>query len=133
MPRLTTEQIKHLDQIMDERFAREMAEINAIAARSRDERRQGMLAGASIDWLDKALTDVALEADYAVVRQDVEDVRDIIAARRRMAAGTYGTCIDCGVVIMHARLLAYPTAKRCIECQRVHEQGKLADAGRRMA
>jgi RNA polymerase-binding protein DksA len=129
MTRLTPEQISHLTGLMDERFAREMEEISAVAARSRDERRQEILAGRPADHVDAALAEIALAADYAVVRQDVEDVRDIIAARKRLSAGEYGICTDCGEEIAYERLLAYPTAKRCIDCQRLYEQQKAAREG----
>lgn len=132
MARLTTAQIRHLIAMMDERFAREMDEINAVAARSHDERSQELLAGRPADHLDAALADVTLAADYAVVRQDVEDVRDILAARRRLAAGRYGVCVDCDEDIGYARLRAYPTAKRCIDCQRAHEDQTAARLGLRM-
>lgn len=131
MAKLTAEQLRRLDQIMGERFTREMEEINAIAARSRDEQGQVLQAGDPPDRLDKALADVALEADYAIVQKDVQDVRDIVSARRRMAAGTYGICVDCGEQIGHERLLAYPTAKRCIGCQREYEQSKAMGETRR--
>lgn len=121
MAKLTTKQIERLRALMDKRFVREMQEIHAVAARSRDERAQELLAGRPADELDAALAEVTLASDYAVVRQDVEDVRDILAARRRLAAGQYGVCTDCGDAIPYRRLLAYPTAKRCIDCQRERE------------
>ncbi|MEO8838915.1 MAG: TraR/DksA C4-type zinc finger protein, partial [Herbaspirillum sp.] len=49
------------------------------------------------------------------------ELQDILTAEARLAAGTYGTCIDCEEPIPHARLVTYPTAKRCIRCQRIHE------------
>jgi RNA polymerase-binding transcription factor DksA len=131
MPRLTPEQIDHLSRRMDERWAREMTEISEVAKRSRDERGQEALTGRAADPIDEALTEIASSADYAIVRQDIEDVRDIAAARRRIAAGTYGTCADCGGEIGYERLCAYPTAKRCIRCQREHERGKALGEGRR--
>ena len=130
MSNLTPEQIKHLSRLMDERWAREIEEISAVAARSRDERRQEVIAGRAADRLDEALAEVARSTDYAIVRQDIEDVRDILAARKRLAAGTYGVCTDCGAEIDYERLLAYPTAKRCIGCQREHERQKALQQGR---
>lgn len=124
MNRLTPKQVQHLAGLMDERYAREMEEINAIVARSRDERRRELSTARPADELDAALAEISLASDYAVVRQDVEDVRDIIAARKRMAADRYGICIDCDELIAYERLLAYPTAKRCIGCQREHEERK---------
>lgn len=129
MSRLSAQQIQYLTEMMDERFAREMEEISAVAARSRDERAQERLAGRPADQLDAALAEMALAADYAVVVQDVQDVRDIIAARRRLASGEYGICSVCGKDIGYRRLQAYPTAKRCIDCQRLYESQK-AERGR---
>lgn len=120
MATLTQEQIRHLSTLMDERFAREREEIRVIMKRTHDEREEDVPA----DWVDAALAETTLASDDAVVNQDVKDVRDILAARDRLSAGAYGTCIDCGDGIGYERLLAYPTAKRCIHCQRLYEQGK---------
>lgn len=120
MATLTSEQIGHLTRLMDERLAREIDEIRAVRNRMRDEREEG----APGDWMDAASTNATLASDDAVIDQDAADVRDIIAARERLSAGTYGTCTDCGEAIAYERLLAYPTAKRCIHCQRLYEQGK---------
>jgi RNA polymerase-binding transcription factor DksA len=120
MPSLSTQQIQHLTELMDQRYEREMKEIGSVVARSRDEQRQEIIVRPS-DLLDAALAEMTLAADYAVVRQDVQDVRDIIAARRRLAAGTYGVCVDCDEDIAYERLEAYPTAKRCIGCQQTRE------------
>lgn len=118
MATLTQQQIKHLSELMDVRFAREIEEIRAVSERTRGERDEGIPA----DWIDAALVEATLAADDAVFNQDVQDVRDIKAARERLSAGTYGICTDCGAPIAYERLLAYPTAKRCIHCQRLHEQ-----------
>lgn len=132
MTTLTPQQVAHLTGLMDARFDRELQEIDAITARSDDERDQEAIAGRPADQLDAALFEIARASDDAMVRQNVQDVRDIIAARRRLAAGRYGICIDCGDDIAYARLQAYPTAKRCIDCQRAHEE-RPAGAGPRRA
>ncbi|MBK7250526.1 MAG: TraR/DksA C4-type zinc finger protein [Gammaproteobacteria bacterium] len=130
MSRLTEDQMRQLSGLMDARWDREMKEIRGIAERYRDERRQEVLAGRAADRLDEALAEIALSETYAIVRQDIEDVRDIAAARRRIAAGTYGNCTDCDGEIAYARLQAYPTAKRCIRCQEEHERRKAMREGR---
>lgn len=130
MVKLTQEQIDRLLRIMDERFNREMEEIGTVAARTRDEPGQDMPAGDSDSRLERTLTGVALETDAAIVSQDAQDVRDIIAARQRVAAGTYGVCVECGESIGYERLLAYPMAKRCIGCQRAYEREKAVREGR---
>ena len=50
-----------------------------------------------------------------------EEIHRIEEARRALANGTYGTCVDCGTEIAQARLDAVPEAVRCITCQRGFE------------
>jgi len=121
MSSLSREQIDVPCRLMDERWNREVSEIRSVVERSRDDRLQESLAGRAADRLDEALTGIAQRAAYVIVRQDVQDVRDIEAARGRLAAGTYGACIDCGRDIPNERLLACLTANRCIDCRREHE------------
>jgi DnaK suppressor protein len=60
--------------------------------------------------------------EFAMNEHATAELGDIEAALGRMDAGTYGQCTDCGVTIPPARLSAYPTAKRCINCQTAAEQ-----------
>ncbi|MFA5521456.1 MAG: TraR/DksA family transcriptional regulator [Castellaniella sp.] len=62
----------------------------------------------------------------AEILRDIEEVRDIVAAEQRLESSQYGECIDCGRNIRFARLDAYPTAKRCYQCQVEHEQRRVA-------
>ena len=59
--------------------------------------------------------------EFAMNEHETAELGDIEAALERMDAGTYGQCTDCDVNIPSARLNAYPTAKRCIDCQTVAE------------
>lgn len=67
---------------------------------------------------DCAPTDV----DDAMIKMELVELADIEAAHRRIDNHQYGLCIDCGCTIDYARLQASPTAKRCTQCQRLHEQ-----------
>jgi len=58
----------------------------------------------------------------AEVERDLAELREIALARERIAAGTYGQCLDCGEAIDPRRLKAQPTAIRCIACQGRAEQ-----------
>jgi DnaK suppressor protein len=62
------------------------------------------------------------QTEFAMNEHETAELGDIEAAMERMDAGSYGQCTDCGVSIPPARLNAYPTAKRCIDCQTVAEQ-----------
>lgn len=124
MPGLDQKQIEHLATMMNERWAREFREIRSLFS-GQDEERQEVTLGASVDEAsDEALLARLATVDDPLIRQNLQDVRDIIGARQRIAAGNYGECIDCGADIAYERLLAYPTAKRCIDCQREHEKRK---------
>lgn len=59
--------------------------------------------------------------EFAINEHETAELGEIDAALERIQAGTYGTCSDCGVSIPPARLNAYPTAKRCIDCQSLSE------------
>jgi RNA polymerase-binding transcription factor DksA len=130
MAGLDQAKIDHLSRLMDERWAREFSEIRALFEDLGEERQRIALGERAADSSDEALLDTLSAIDEALIRQNLQDVRDITAARQRIAAGSYGECIDCGDEIAYERLLAYPTAKRCINCQREHERLKAAREGR---
>jgi DnaK suppressor protein len=70
------------------------------------------------DW---AVADAMAAMDIASVSRVLAILSDVEAALARLADGTYGECIDCGVDIPFARLSAYPAAKRCVGCQEIAE------------
>ncbi|MDE2613863.1 MAG: TraR/DksA C4-type zinc finger protein [Burkholderiales bacterium] len=95
-----------------------------------DERQRSNYAERAATAPDDGLLETLAGVDDPLIRQNLQDVRDIVAARARIAQGSYGECIDCGEDVGYERLLAYPTAKRCIACQREHERRKAAAEGR---
>ncbi|HVK54800.1 MAG TPA: TraR/DksA family transcriptional regulator [Burkholderiales bacterium] len=80
------------------------------------------LAGSVADEGDEAVADVLTDVENAVIGHYLGELSDIEAARGRVANRTYGVCIDCGADIDYARLVSYPTAKRCAMCQTTHER-----------
>jgi DnaK suppressor protein len=50
-------------------------------------------------------------------RMEVELLRDLEAALRRLDAGNFGICQSCGEAIAPKRLAAVPWARFCIPCQ----------------
>ena len=70
------------------------------------------------DW---AVADSLAELDIAGVRHALGELNDVEAALTRMRDSSYGVCTDCGDAIAPARLAAYPTATRCLECQQSFE------------
>ena len=57
------------------------------------------------------------ELEFALDARETAELTQVDAALKRIEAGTYGRCSDCGVEIPAARLHAAPEATRCISCQ----------------
>jgi DnaK suppressor protein len=121
MPALTKKQIEELTALMRQRNAVLLEEIREELARSGEPRHIEM-SGRVTDIADESVADMLADIDAAMIDRQVKEVRDIEAALGRMESGEYGECIDCGANIAHSRLLAYPTAKRCIRCQELRER-----------
>jgi len=58
-----------------------------------------------------------VQAEHAAV-----ELSQVLAARRRLDGGSYGTCLECGDPIEEARLLALPSTSLCTSCQTLREQ-----------
>lgn len=68
-----------------------------------------------------AQLNTARDLEFALDEHETAELAQIDAALQRMAAGTYGQCLDCGDDIPLARLQATPQALRCIDCQQKAE------------
>lgn len=121
MDALTKEERTELALRIGARKARLLEEIRSVLARSGSER-YADLVGEAGDEGDASAASLLRDVAEAEVRRDVLEIRDIVAAEGRVAAGRYGICIDCGATVGYARLSAYPTAKRCLQCQQVREK-----------
>lgn len=80
-------------------------------------RRDGIAIEKSADPMDEV--QYATERDLAIRNVDREStlLRQVRAARQRIADGSFGTCIECEEAISPRRLAAVPWAQRCIHCQ----------------
>ncbi len=66
------------------------------------------------DW---AVADLETALDIAEISRDAGELRDVDAALARLTGDGYGECTECGGPIPYARLVANPSAARCIACQ----------------
>jgi RNA polymerase-binding transcription factor DksA len=62
-------------------------------------------------------------AGYAEIKELLlmgarEALAEIEAARSRLAEGTYGRCVECGVQLPIERLEVLPQVARCLPCHR---------------
>jgi DnaK suppressor protein len=118
---LNRREIIELARALEERREQLAAEIRREAARARDET-WSEVAGEVHDRADESLADLVADLDSAEVSRDLAEVRELDAARARIADGSYGVCADCGADIPVARLHAQPAALRCVACQDRHEK-----------
>lgn len=70
---------------------------------------------------DNAQLRTERETNFAMSEHETAELADIDRALAQMDKGDYGVCIDCGATIPAPRLLAAPTALRCIACQSAYE------------
>lgn len=74
------------------------------------------------DTADEAFADTIVDIDNAIIGLHLQKAHDLNAALDRVQMNVYGICVDCDGEIGFERLSAYPTAKRCIKCQSLHER-----------
>lgn len=74
---------------------------------------------ASDDW---AKANEERDLLIGLEEREAAELVAIDAALQRIADGSYGLCLQCGVSIPAARLHAQPTADRCIGCQDAQEK-----------
>ena len=105
---------------LDARRSTLRAEVRAQLQGSGDDRVVGLRnrLDETDDW---AVADALAELDIAGVQHALKELGEVDAALARIDTDRYGECSDCGEPIATARLLAYPTATRCIECQKTWE------------
>ena len=121
MKHLTAQQLDELKLQLQERTRELAARVRDELAAS-DHQHFRDLAGTVTDTADEALASSLVDLDTAIIDRQVGELRDIDAARERIGNGTFGICLDCGDEVPHARLAAYPTAKRCARCQQQRER-----------
>ena len=119
MSNLTTEQLAHLKQMLDERDK----ELRADLQREVSEKDDYLdVATEAPDPGDSSFANLSIDLDNAAVTRDVVELRAIEAARGRMENGAYGDCVSCENEIPYERLKVQPTAERCAPCQQIYEK-----------
>lgn len=117
---LTDSQLNSLREQLEARREELREEIRRELEDSEDET-YAALAGNVHDTGEESIADVLNDVNLAVIDNHVREVREIELALHRVREGSYGMCEDCAQDIAFERLRAYPTAIRCIACQRKHE------------
>lgn len=73
--------------------------------------------GIPSDQADDASALFQAERNRALITHTQHLLKQVTEALKRIDAGTYGKCINCGRPIQAARLQALPYVALCIDCQ----------------
>jgi len=121
MLNITKNQIDTLKSVME-------AELARLTDETQDEMDPDLkenyaeIDGDVADTDDRAVADTIVDIDNAIIGLHLQEISDLNAALDRIQANVYGVCINCGDEIDIERLSVYPTAKRCINCQSLHDK-----------
>lgn len=121
MPALTNDQIDQLTQRLKRDYQDKLREVREELSHPDDQHRIDQLNAEPGDSGDESVANVLADLNVARIDRHIRDIRDIEAAFRRLKAGEYGICTECGADIGFERLQAYPSAKRCLVCQEKRE------------
>lgn len=113
--------IQQFRKLLEDRFNQLWEEIGAELDESEKEHFL-QIAGEAQDLEDRSIADLFTDLNIMLVDKHVQETRDINDALIRISNGTYGICSDCANPIGNDRLMAYPTAKRCLRCQEAYER-----------
>lgn len=89
-----------------------MAGQNDTNGRAASETRGPAAAAVTLEHEVEESLRVAIDAERA----------EVAFALARLDAGTFGTCVACGAVILDARLEVVPATRFCIECEAIGER-----------
>jgi RNA polymerase-binding transcription factor DksA len=127
MKHLTAKQIADFEALLKGRGRVLAAELRGEISDANAQRSAQAGEGA-LDQADRAQLDSVTVQETGMVGHYAVELADVDAALARIADGSYGECIDCGSEVPYARLLAHPTAKRCVACQEVREHKRKTGA-----
>jgi DnaK suppressor protein len=125
--RTTTERRSDKLKRMLEDRGREL--VHEVQGKIRDARKSNAKESDVLDEGESSEIDFQAEIGFALLQIKVETLNAIDAAVRRLEAGTYGDCVECGDEIHEARLRALPFAVRCRECEEAREMSTTRGRG----
>ncbi len=78
------------------------------------------------DAIDSSVEEQERELDLLLQDRELARLEGIEIALKRMESDDFGYCDECGEAISKKRLLAFPLARMCINCQSNEERSRLS-------
>jgi RNA polymerase-binding protein DksA len=129
MSSLSAAQLRQIAATLDARHQQLLIDVRADLEKSERQKHAELADPMPADPGDQASGNTEVELNLALIDHHLHELEDIEAARQRLLDERYGACLDCGDEIGVERLLAYPTATRCLVCQEQRERTYAGDAG----
>ena len=104
-----------------ERVQKAIANLRDDHPGSLDEEVEEIAATSDNHLAETASATLDREIDYTLEENSGQVLAEIDDALKKIDAGTYGTCANCGKQIAPERLEAHPWASLCIDCARLAE------------
>lgn len=112
MANFTENQLAQLKTALQKRYLELQQEIRRELGHTTNESDIGLLTN----------SDIPDDIDTALVDRQIIEMRELEVSLKHLMELEFGDCIDCGNEIGFDRLIAYPSAQRCIECQNRYEK-----------
>lgn len=119
---LSQAQLSKLTKALDQRYESLLEEVRDELETGENQQYIELIGRTPADSGDESVGDALADLNLGIIDRHIQEIRDIEAARVRIKDRSFGACIECKADIVFERLLAYPTAKRCITCQQQYER-----------
>jgi len=119
---LTESQLAEISTNLDQRHELLIHEVREELESSENQQYVELINNAPADIGDQSVGDALADLNLAIIDRHIREIRDIEQAKQRVQDGSIAFCADCGQEIEFKRLLAYPTATRCLLCQQQRER-----------
>jgi DnaK suppressor protein len=121
MSHLTKKDRLAIRSALEEQRAKFLHGLKAALEDSGQTQYAAVLGRTSGDSADEALAVTLGDLSAARMDHEVRILQAMEDAAARLDSPEFGQCEDCGANIPAARLIANPTATRCVACQERHE------------
>jgi len=128
MAPLSSDQLERIRSALRERRRALLEEVREALDNTENQRYVDIIGRAPAEAGDASVSDELADLNLTMLDRHVAELRAIEQAEQRIEDGSYGECIDCGGEIGFDRLLAQPTAVRCVLDQGVYEKTHVSQA-----
>ncbi len=117
MADLSRDELDSIRGVLDRRRRELLEDVRVQLEETGNQKYEEIIGRAPADAGDASQSDELADLNLSMLDRHISELRSIESAEARIRNDTYGTCEACGGNIGYERLLAFPTAVRCVRCQ----------------